>query len=55
LLADEAVVQREFSALSAVRDNFPKIVLSLDKYNFSRDGIIHQNIIDFLSENKEQL
>jgi len=28
--------------------NYPKFILSMDKYDFSRDGIIHRNIIDFL-------
>lgn len=48
LLADDSIIQREFSALSDIRDNYPKFVLSLDKYNFSREGIVHQNLIDFL-------
>jgi len=48
LLADDSVIQREFSALADIRDNYPKIVLSLDQYDFSREGIIHQNLIDFL-------
>ncbi len=48
LLADQSVIDREFSAFKEIRDNYPKIVLSLDKNNFSRDGIIHQNLIEFL-------
>ena len=48
LLADDSVIEKEFSALAAIRDNYPKFVLSLDKYDFSRDGIVHQNLIDFL-------
>ena len=51
LLADENVIQREFGAFENVEDNYPKFVLSMDKYDFSRDGIIHMNIIDFLLEN----
>lgn len=50
LLADDKVVKREFGAYDSVRDNFPKYVLSLDKFNFSRDGIKHVNIIDFLTQ-----
>ncbi len=48
LLADEKVIKREFGAFDSVDDNYPKFVLSLDKYDFSRDGIIHMNVIDFL-------
>ncbi len=48
LLADEKVIQREFGAFDSVEDNFPKYVLSMDKYDFSRDGIKHINILDFL-------
>ena len=49
-LADEKVVDREFGAYESVRDNFPKYVLSMDKLDFSRDGIVHKNILDFLLE-----
>ena len=48
LLADPKVVKREFGAFNSVDDNYPKFVLSMDKLDFSRDGIIHMNIIDFL-------
>jgi predicted AAA+ superfamily ATPase len=48
LLTDENVIKREFGAFDTVNDNYPKYVLSLDKYDFSREGIKHMNIIDFL-------
>ena len=48
LLASEETVQREFGAYDLVRDNFPKYVLSLDEIDFSRNGIKHLNIRDFL-------
>ncbi len=47
-LYDEKVIEREFGAFNGVPDNYPKYVLSFDKMDFSRDGIIHRNIIDFL-------
>ena len=50
LLADEKVIEREFKALEMIEDNYPKYVLSLDKVDFSRNGIIHKNIIDWLTE-----
>ena len=51
-LYDEAVIEREFGAFKEVGDNFPKYVLSMDKMDFSRDGIIHKNVIDFLLEDE---
>ena len=47
-LYDESVVKREFSVFSCITDNFPKYVISMDKIDMSRDGIIHMNIINFL-------
>lgn len=49
-LAEQSVVDREFGAFSAIADNYPKYVLSMDKFDFSRDGIIHKNVIRFLME-----
>lgn len=53
-LAEQSVVDREFGALSAIADNYPKYVLSMDKFDFSRDGIIHKNVIRFLMESREE-
>ncbi len=47
-LASEETLNREFRPLLKVRDNYPKYVISADKFDFSQEGIIHQNIIDFL-------
>ena len=41
-------IEREFGAFKKIEDNYPKYVISLDKVDLSRDGIIHLNIIDFL-------
>lgn len=48
LLADEKTREREFGAYKNIPDNYPKYVISLDNFNFSRDGIKHMNICDFL-------
>lgn len=53
LLSDENVIEREFGAFSPINDNHPKYVITLDKINFSRNGIIHKNIIDFLANEEE--
>ena len=50
LLENDKVQNREFGAFEEIKDNYPKYVLSLDKASFSRDGIIHKNIIDWLLE-----
>ena len=44
------VVEREFGAYKNVADNFPKYVITMDKIDYSREGIIHKNIIDWLLE-----
>jgi len=48
LLASESTVEREFGALEQISDNFPKYVISMDEFDFSRNGIKHLNIKDFL-------
>ena len=50
LLKDDKIQDREFGAFKEIEDNYPKYVLSLDKTNFSKNGIIHKNIIDWLLE-----
>ena len=50
LLADESTINREFSALSSISDNYRKIVLSMDSLDMSRDGIEHKNIVNWLLE-----
>ena len=47
-LSDEKVVEREFGAFKDIEDNYTKYVLSMDKCDFSKDGIIHKNIIEWL-------
>ena len=48
ILSDETVINREFNAYNKIEDNYPKYVLSMDKFDFSQNGIIHKNIIDWL-------
>ena len=48
LLASEEPIEREFSVLELIKDNFPKYVISMDQFDMSRNGIKHYNIIDFL-------
>lgn len=48
LLANEETIKREFSVYNAVKDSYPKYVVSMDELDFSQNGIIHKNIKDFL-------
>ena len=50
LLSDKNVIEREFGAFKKIQDNYPKYVISLDKTDFSQNGVIHKNIIDWLLE-----
>ena len=54
ILADENVIDREFGAYKSVEDNYPKYVLTMDKHDFSQEGIIHKNVIEWLLEENEQ-
>ena len=49
-LASDDTEEREFSAYDNIDDNYPKYVISTDKLDYSQNGIIHKNIIDFLLE-----
>ena len=48
LLADDRILEMEFSPLEAIPDNYPKYVLSMDEVDRSRNGIRHMNIRRFL-------
>lgn len=48
ILYDENVVEREFGVYNNIQDNYPKYVITMDKFDFSQNGIIHKNIIDWL-------
>lgn len=48
LLATPATIEREFGVYQKIRDNYPKYVISMDPVDFSRDGILHKHILDFL-------
>ena len=50
LLESEKVQNREFGAFKEIEDNYPKYVLTMDKFDFSQNGIIHKNVIDWLLE-----
>lgn len=50
-LVNDKVIKRELEPLKLVKDNYKKVVLSMNKsFVKSYDGILMQNIIDFLLE-----
>ena len=54
MLTDDEVIEREFGAYKHIEDNYPKYVLSMDKFDFSQNGIIHKNVIEWLTEDIEK-
>ena len=47
-LSDDKITDREFNVYNNIKDNYPKYVISMDKFDMSQNGIIHMNIIDWL-------
>ena len=48
LLIDEKTIEREYSPLELIADNYEKIVVSLDEIRFpQKNGIIHEQIWNF--------
>ena len=54
-LTNKETEEREFKAFDNINDNYPKYVISTDKLDYSQNGIIHKNIIDFLLESCKKL
>ena len=52
-LGSDQTIEREFGAFKPISDSSPKYVLSMDRLDFSRDGISHINIVDFLLGKKD--
>ena len=47
-LSEEETKDREFGAYTGIDDSYTRYVISLDEEDYSRDGIKHINIFDFL-------
>lgn len=52
LLSCPECIEREFTPLLKVRDQYDKYVLSMDEHDMSQKGIKHKNIIEFLKEDR---
>lgn len=49
-MSKQETQEREFRPLKLINDNFEKIVICMDDFDFSHDGIKHLNMIKFLKE-----
>ena len=52
-IADKTVEDREYRPFTAIKDNYPKYLFTLDPLLQKRDGIIHKNLADFLASDSE--
>lgn len=50
LMESENTREREFGVYQLISDNYAKYVISMDHIDFSQEGILHKNIIEFLLE-----
>lgn len=50
LLSSPKTIEREFSVLEEIPNNYPKYVISMDEIDMSQNGIIHMNLLDFLKD-----
>lgn len=53
IFVDQSTEDREYRPLEAIKDNYPKYLLSLDKFTQQRNGILHYNLIKFM-ENQQK-
>ncbi|GHT05719.1 ATPase [Bacteroidia bacterium] len=47
-LENEQTIEREFSPLETLKDNYPKYLLTADSFPQSRNGIMHLNVFEWL-------
>jgi len=45
---EETVLQRELAPFYEVKDNYPKLLITMDTLDLSKDGFEHLNLLDFL-------
>ena len=52
ITADKATEDREYNSLEKIRDNYPKFVLTRNDIIQRRNGIIHENLPDFMKQSR---
>ncbi len=45
---DPTTREREFKSFEKIKDYYPKYIVTTDQINYSHNGIIHMNILEFL-------
>ena len=50
-MSNQQTMEREFSALETVKDNYPKFLLTTEAFTQNKAGIIHKNVFDWLLGN----
>ena len=54
ILASKDTEDREYRPLESIKwDNYPRYVLTTDTLLQKRNGIIHENILEYMKEEKE--
>ena len=51
-VSDENIYEREMSAFDEIKDNYPKYLITTDKLDYSKNGIIHLNLFEFLNKDE---
>jgi predicted AAA+ superfamily ATPase len=52
-ITSETTLEREFSALEKINDNYPKYLLTTDSYTQDRNGVKHLNVFNWLLSSNE--
>ena len=53
-MTSKSTVEREFSALEKINDNYPKLLLTTDSFTQNRSGILHLNVFNWLLDIDEK-
>lgn len=51
-IMNEDTEEREYKPFAKIRDNYPKYLFTIDTLLQKRDGVIHKNLIEFISKNE---
>ena len=51
-VSDEKTYEREMSAFDEIKDNYPKYLITTDRLDYSKNGIIHLNLFEFLNKDE---
>ncbi len=54
LMSSEKTMEREFSSLEKIQDNYPKFLLTTDSFTQNRSGVKHINVFNWLLDTDEK-